>query len=50
MAIKKNLVGATGIEPMMTESKSVALPLGYTPINIMYTLLLQKIEVRRWGD
>ncbi len=26
------MVGVTGFEPVMTESKSVALPLGYTPM------------------
>ena len=38
----KLLVGVTGIEPMMTESKSVALPLGHTPdiYNIVGGILL----------
>ncbi len=30
---QSTLVGVAGFEPAMTESKSVALPLGYTPIS-----------------
>ena len=32
MGNESPLAGMTGLEPVMRESKSLALPLGYTPI------------------
>ena len=45
------LAGMAGIEPAMTESKSVAIPLGYTPkvvIKIKASLNLAVLK-NKWG-
>lgn len=36
------LAGVGGVEPPITESKSVALPLGYTPIKVLYLCICCK--------
>ena len=45
------LAGMAGIEPAMTESKSVALPLGYTPKGVIKIKASLKLAVlkNKWG-
>ena len=44
------LAGVGGVEPPITESKSVALPLGYTPIKGLYLCICRKKNGVSGGD
>lgn len=44
------LAGVGGVEPPITESKSVALPLGYTPIKVLYLCICYKKNGASGGD
>lgn len=37
-SLEDPLAGVGGVEPPITESKSVALPLGYTPEKIFFSI------------